>query len=617
MFAQSNNGTNVTGDDVGWGDGYDLIYKVDGTVYKTITLEEGATITPEPTPTKEGYTFNGWSDIPATMPAHNVEVTGSFSINSYIITYKVDGEVYKRDTLVYASAITAFPSPTKEGYTFSGWSEIPTTMPANDVEVTGSYTINSYKLVYKVDGLEYKSLTLEYGSTIMPESELTKEGYTFNGWSEIPATMPANDMEVTGSFSINSYILTYKVDGEVYKRDTLVYASAITAFPSPTKEGYTFSGWSEIPTTMPANDVEIVGTFSINSYKLVYMIDGAEYNSLTLEYNSTVTPEAEPTKEGYTFSGWSEIPSNMPANDVEVTGSYTVNTYALKYMVDGVLYHTDSIAFGTAITLIDEPSREGETFSGWVNAPETMPAHDVVISGTFGINSYSINYYVDGTLYHTMLNPFGTEIAPLDEPTKEGYTFSGWSEIPATMPANDVEIVGSFSINSYKLVYMVDGSEYKSLTLEYGSTITPETEPTKEGYTFSGWSEIPSTMPASDVEVTGTFAVNKYLLTVLVDEVVIHSDSIAYGTRLIDYLDLIIQNGIDLTYWEWYSQIETITMPAHDVIINAVLDAVSPLLIDGDNSAIFDLTGRKIHVDDITTLPAGIYIRNGIKFMVR
>ena len=38
-FAQSNNDTNISGDDVGWGDGYDLIYKVDGTVYKTISLE--------------------------------------------------------------------------------------------------------------------------------------------------------------------------------------------------------------------------------------------------------------------------------------------------------------------------------------------------------------------------------------------------------------------------------------------------------------------------------------------------------------------------------------------------------------------------------------------------
>ena len=57
----------------------------------------------------------------------------------------------------------------------------------------------------------------------------------------------------------------------------------------------------------------------------------------------------------------------------------------------------------------------------------------------------------------------------------------------------------------YNLVYYVDGEEYKKYVVEQGTTITPETAPTKEGYTFSGWSEIPATMPAHDVTVTGTF----------------------------------------------------------------------------------------------------------------
>lgn len=57
----------------------------------------------------------------------------------------------------------------------------------------------------------------------------------------------------------------------------------------------------------------------------------------------------------------------------------------------------------------------------------------------------------------------------------------------------------------YNLVYSVDGEEYKKYVVEQGTSITPEAEPTKEGYIFSGWSEIPEIMPAKDVIVTGTF----------------------------------------------------------------------------------------------------------------
>jgi hypothetical protein len=70
-------------------------------------------------------------------------------------------------------------------------------------------------------------------------------------------------------------------------------------------------------------------------------------------------------------------------------------------------------------------------------------------------------------------------------------------------------ITDGSTTSSYKLTYMVDGVEYKSSTVEYGKTITPEPNPTKEGYTFSGWSEIPKTMPANNVTITGKFTINK------------------------------------------------------------------------------------------------------------
>ena len=297
-------------------------YIVNGEIHHVDTVGYGLSITPLAAPSKEGYTFSGWSEIPVTMPASDVEITGSFSINSYRLVYKVDGTVYKSLAVVYGSEIIAEVAPVKEGYTFSGWSTIPSTMPSNDVEITGTFSVNSYNLIYIVDGETYKSLSVEYGSSITAEPEPTKEGSSFSGWSGIPSTMPARDVEITGSFDSNSYKLIYKLDGEIYKSSIVKYGSEITAEPAPVKEGYTFSGWSEIPATMPANDVEITGTFNVNTYKLIYKVDGEVYKKDTLAYSTAITPLAAPNKEGYTFSGWSQIPENMPASDVEITGTF-------------------------------------------------------------------------------------------------------------------------------------------------------------------------------------------------------------------------------------------------------------------------------------------------------
>ena len=423
---------------------YNLIYTVDGKEYKCYEVEYGAAITPEAEPTKEGYTFSGWSEIPETMPAHDVTVTGTFSINSYKLTYVVDGQTYKTYDVEYGATITPEAEPAKDGYTFSGWSEIPETMPAHDVTVTGTFSINKYKLTYTVDGAEYKTYEVEYGATITPEAEPTKEGYTFSGWSEIPETMPAHDVTVTGSFTKGAYKLTYYVDGVVYKTVSYDYGATITPEAEPTKEGYTFSGWSEIPETMPAHDVTVTGTFSINKYKLTYTVDGEEYKSYEIEYGATITPKTEPIKEGYTFSGWSEIPETMPAHDVTVTGTFTINKYKLTYIVDGAEYKTHEIEYNATIIAEEEPTKEGYTFSGWSEIPSTMPPYDVTVTGTFNINSYKLTYMIDDKVYKEMMYEYGATIIPEPQPEEDYDTFE-WIDLPQTMPAHDVVVYASYT----------------------------------------------------------------------------------------------------------------------------------------------------------------------------
>ena len=80
--------------------------------------------------------------------------------------------------------------------------------------------------------------------------------------------------------------------------------------------------------------------------------------------------------------------------------------------------------------------------------------------------------------------------------------------MPKTMPLHDVTVTGTFTVNTYKLIYVVDGEEYATIEVPYGETITLMDALEKKGYTFSGWSEVPGTMPAHDVTVEGTFEVN-------------------------------------------------------------------------------------------------------------
>jgi len=120
-------------------DKYRLTYVVDSKEYKVYEIEEGTTITQEPAPTKEGYTFSGWSEIPETMPAHDVIVTGIFTINKFKLTYMIDDVIYKETIYEYGATITPEPQPEGDYATFE-WTDLPQTMPAHDVVVYANYT---------------------------------------------------------------------------------------------------------------------------------------------------------------------------------------------------------------------------------------------------------------------------------------------------------------------------------------------------------------------------------------------------------------------------------------------------------------------------------------------
>ena len=128
-----------------------------------------------------------------------------------------------------------------------------------------------------------------------------------------------------GYFTLKSpdvFTLTYLLDGEVYKEMKVTVGTAITPETVPDKEGYTFSGWGDVPPTMPAEDLVLQGTYNINSYMITYRIDGAPFKTEMVKYGDPIVPPAAPEKAGYTFE-WLDVPATMPAKNIEIIGQYT------------------------------------------------------------------------------------------------------------------------------------------------------------------------------------------------------------------------------------------------------------------------------------------------------
>ena len=251
-------------------------------------------------------------------------VTAQWQINKHTLTYYVDNEVYKTiEEVEYDTPIIPEKEPGKEGYTFSGWSTIPSTMPDNDVNVAGTFSINQYTITFNSNGgSAVNPIKQDYQSVIAKPDDPIREGYTFLGWDPaLPEKMPLGDFSTTAQWQINKHTLTYRVDNEVYKTiEEVEYDTPIIPEKEPGKEGYTFSGWSTIPSTMPDRDVTISGTFEINKHTIVFDTDGgSEVTSITQNYNTKITAPANPTKKDYDFAGWSPaLPETMPATDMNL-----------------------------------------------------------------------------------------------------------------------------------------------------------------------------------------------------------------------------------------------------------------------------------------------------------
>ena len=578
---------------------YTITFNTDGgTSVAPIKQGYGKEITAPAAPTKTGYTFAGWDkEIPATMPAENMTITAQWTVNRYTITFDtVGGTEILAITQNYGTDIAAPAAPTKTGYTFVKWDRaIPATMPAEDVTITAQWKINQYTITFNTDGgTPVTPITQDYGTEIIMPADPTKIGYTFAGWDkDIPVTMPAENVTITAKWTINQYTIAFDTDGGSYIAPiTQDYNTAVTAPENPSKTGYTFAGWDKtIPATMPAENVTIKAQWTINQYTITFDTDGGtEIAPIIADYGAEINAPEAPTKEGYVFVGWDkEIPTTMPAENLSIKAKWKAKMYNITWIVDGretkttVEYNTlpsygenvptkaatakytyefigwepelefatedatytakfnevprkytitwnvdgtetnDSFAYGTAITAPADPTKEGYTFTGWMIAegealPATMPAKNIVATAQWAKNKYKLTFEAEGYGGEPDDVEWGTTIHAPASVSKEGHTLEGWYYTDGEeekkfdfeadkMPMHDLTLTAKWTINQYTITFDTDGGNtIDSITLDYGTAITAPEAPTKDGYTFKEWSPaLPETMPAGDMTVKAIY----------------------------------------------------------------------------------------------------------------
>ena len=340
---------------------------------------------------------------------------------------------------------------------------------------------------------DFRSSELAITVEAKAEGEATIKGTTAEGLeASCEVTVVEADVEI--------YTITYELDGGTAAGNPGTYTAETESFTlkNPTKEGYTFKGWTGFNGTEPQTEVTVEKgttgnlTFTANwekntevppvepeepeIYTITYELDGG-----TVEGNpESYTEETEtfmlvnPSKEGYTFIGWTGSNGDEPQLEVTVEKgtkgnlSYVANweeitlvpgIYPITYELDGGILtgHRDAYTKETETFTLRKPKKEGYVFIGWTGSNGDEPQLEVTIEqGSKGSlifyanweeakeepKTYTITYNLNGGIVQGNPETYTaeTETFTLKNPTKEGYTFTGWTGSNGTKPQTEVVV---------------------------------------------------------------------------------------------------------------------------------------------------------------------------------
>lgn len=576
-----------------------FMYLIDGEeeFVSAYTISYNSKLTNIPNTNKTGYDFKGWEPSTAQTVTSHTTYVGVFEKQTFTITWNgyADGSITQ--TYRYGDAIIEPETPSKKGHSFSKWDKtLPETVTSNLV-FNAIFTVNQYKITYyeeyKGKKTEINSVTKDYGKTISLPSIPSEKGYTYSEWQSeyTGTTVPDHEVQYVTVKTINTYILAYYDNGELIKEDEYEYMTPITPYEYK-KEGWVVSEWTNLPETMPYNNVSAHCTSEIMRFVVVFVDQNG--NVLSTNENvpyGTMAADLKPeVPEGYSYS-FDEIVNemvkdNMTINVVKTKNFYNVtingNIVSLEYETDIEKYVRDNFIPEEGYNLFIESITH-----------TTVPANDsAVVVYVMKANIWALTYSTEGTeenLNGTIKVAYGTNILPLLPPTeKEGYTFSGWYNEGVlvnndyTMPNHDIMVTGTYNIKEYT-VTIVDGDEKNfEMSYTYGTPISEilssdeivsfvATE-SANGYTitfqYNGEDINEEMILTEGVTLTISRTPNEYILTFKNDDEVISEVHKKYG-EVIEYPSMAnkTENGVEYVFvWE-DSSYNGQTMPAQDLTI--------------------------------------------------
>ena len=232
---------NIMGQNVWMSAGQQTTYNIGNFLIETVSE------LPDP-PTKTGYTFTGWYTDPECNNKYtedkvigNITLYAGFRANTYTIVFNANtgSGTMSNQSMTYDTAANLTANAfTRDKYTFKGWATTAggaveytdgqsvknlTAADGATINLYAVWELNSYTVTFKVDGETTSTINVDVDTAATLPEEPSKEGYNFVGWFYEDGTQYTNqaitaDTVLTAKFEIIKCTVTFIVDGEVYTR---------------------------------------------------------------------------------------------------------------------------------------------------------------------------------------------------------------------------------------------------------------------------------------------------------------------------------------------------------------------------------------------------------------